>query len=184
MRRDLLGATMATPATSLAQLAASCEKEGLTPLNGEKLAHAIAQQFKLREDEVAILRVEATRLVFLYPMKLHEVGSIPLNPTSSVAGRTASTKRPETINNFPQTRHVSVFESVDLTGAGHPIMMEKNDKPQIQKLMSAPVLREGKAVGVVQICRKGISGPSSGADFRPEDLQKLVAACADIANCF
>lgn len=175
---------MATPATSLAQLAASCEKEGLTPFNGEKLAHAIAQQFKLQEDEVALLRVEETRLVFLYPVKLHEVGTIPLNTTGSVAGRTASTKRPETINNFPQTRHVSVFESVDLSGGNHPVTFEKHEKPQIQKLMSAPVLRAGRAVGVIQICRKGVSGPSAGADFRPEDLQRLIAACADIANCF
>ena len=175
---------MATPASALAQLATSCEKEGLTPFNGEKLAHAIAQQFKLREDEVAILRVEETRLTFVYPAKLHDVGHIPLNTTGSVAGRTAATKRPEAINNFPQTRHVSVFESVDLSGGNHPLTMEKHEKPQIQKLMSAPVLRDGRSVGVVQICRKGASGPTAGADFRPEDLQRLVAACADIANCF
>jgi hypothetical protein len=175
---------MATPASSLAQLASSCQKDGLTPFNGEKLAHAIAQQFKLHEDEVAILRVEETRLVFVYPPKLHEVGSIPLNPTGSVAGRTASTKRPEAINNFPQTRHVSVFEAVDLSGENHPVSFEKHEKPQIQKLMSAPVVRDGRSVGVIQICRKGTTGPTAGADFRPEDLQKLVAACTDIANCF
>lgn len=175
---------MATPATSLAQLATTCQRDGLTPFNGEKLAHAIAEQFKLHDDEVAILRVEETRLIFVYPAKLHDVGYIPLNSTASVAGRTASTKRPETINNFPQTRHVSVFEAVDLSGGNHPVTLEKHEKPQIQKLMSAPVVRDGRSVGVVQICRKGVSGPSAGADFRPEDMQKLVAACADISGCF
>ena len=174
---------MATPATGLAELAVSCKQEGLTPLNGEKLAHAIAQQFKVQQEEVAILRIEETRLIFVYPMKLHDVGYIPLNSTSSVAGRTASTKHAEMINNFPQTRHVSVFESVDLSGQPHSLL-DKHEKPQIQKLLSAPVLNGGKAVGVVQVCRKGTTGPSSGADFRPDELQKLVSCCADIASCF
>ena len=174
---------MATPATSLAQLASSCEKEGLTPLNGEKLAHAIAQQFKVHEDEVAILRIEGGRLIFVYPMKLHDVGYIPMNGTSSVAGRTASTKKAEAINNFPQTRHVSVFESVDL-GPQPAGATGKHEKPQIQKLMSAAVVRDGKAVGVVQVCRKGPTGPASGLDFHQEELQKLVSCCADIAVCF
>ncbi len=175
---------MATPALNLAELAKACEKEGLTPLNGEKLAHAMAKQFKVQEDEVAILRIEETRLIFVYPMKLHDVGYIPVNATSSVAGRTASTKKPEVINNFAQTRHVSVFEAVDLSGQHAAISFEKHDKPVIQKLMSAPVVKDGKSVGVVQVCRKGLTGPSAGTDFTPAELQKLVAACADIAGCF
>lgn len=174
---------MATPASSLAQLAATCQKEGLTPLNGEKLAHAMSAQFKVHEDEVAILRVEETRLIFVYPMKLHDVGYIPLNATASVAGRTAASKRPEVINNFAQTRHVSVFESVDLNTQQHN-MLEKHEKPTIQKLMSAPVISDGKTVGVVQVCRKGLTGPSAGLDFTPADMQKLIAACNDIASCF
>ncbi len=175
---------MATPAASLAELAGACTKEGLTPLNGEKLAHAMAKQFKVQEDEVAILRIEETKLIFVYPMKLHDVGYIPVNATTSVAGRTASTKKPEVINNFAQTRHVSVFESVDL-GAGHaPFGAEKHEHPIIQKLMSAPVLKDAKVVGVIQVCRKGLTGPSSGIDFTPADLQKLIAACGDIAKCF
>ncbi|HEY3926940.1 MAG TPA: GAF domain-containing protein [Candidatus Koribacter sp.] len=164
-------------------MAASCEKEGLTPLNGEKLARAIAQQFTVHEDEVAILRIEETRLIFVYPVKLHDVGYIPLNATTSVAGRTAATKHPEVINNFPQTKHVSVFESVELSTQPHSLM-DRHDKPHIQKLMSAPVMKNEKAVGAVQVCRKGMTGPSSGADFRPEDLQKLVSCCSDIAGCF
>jgi GAF domain-containing protein len=176
---------MATPASTLAQLATDCSKDGLTPLNGEKIAHVISQQFKVHEDEVAILRIEETRLIFVYPMKLHDVGYIPLNATASVAGRTAASKKAEVINNFAQTRHVSVFESVELTTNQHIVLDDKHhDKPVIQKLMSVPVLKDGKSVGVVQVCRKGLTGPSSGADFHPEELQKLVTACADIAKCF
>ena len=175
---------MATPATSLAELAGACAKEGLTPLNGEKLAHLMAAQFKVQDDEVAILRIEETKLIFVYPMKLHDVGYIPVNATSSVAGRTAATKKPEVINNFAQTRHVSVFEAVDLS-AGHPSLgAEKHEHPIIQKLMSAPIVKDGKVVGVVQVCRKGLTGPSAGVDFTPGDLQKVVAACADLSKCF
>ena len=175
---------MATPAMSLAELATVCQKEGLTPLNGEKLAHQMAKQFKVQEDEVAILRIDETKLIFVYPVKLHDVGYIPVNATSSVAGRTASSKKPEVINNFAQTRHVSVFESVDLTPNHGPLGGEKHERPIIQKLMSVPVLKDGKVVGVVQVCRKGLSGPSAGLDFTPADLQRLVAACGDIARCF
>lgn len=144
----------------------------------------MAKQFKLQEDEVAILRIEETKLIFVYPMKLHDVGYIPVNATSSVAGRTAASKKPEVINNFAQTRHVSVFESVDLTGAHAPLGGEKHEHPIIQKLMSAPVVKDNKVAGVVQVCRKGLTGPSAGVDFTPADLQKLVSACGDIAKCF
>ena len=106
---------MATPALPFAQLASECEAEGLSPQNAEKIGHQLAKLFGVKEDEVGILRIEKHNLVFCYPVKLHNVGSIPLNTSSSVAVRTANTRRAEVINNFAQTKHTSVFEAVELS---------------------------------------------------------------------
>ena len=106
---------MATPVIAFNQLANEFEGDGLTPQHAEKLAGELAKTFSVQMDEVAIMKLEKTQLVFMYPSKLGQVGSIPLNTSSSVAARTASTKRAEAINNFAQTKHASVFESVKLS---------------------------------------------------------------------
>src|SRR5687767_6561774 len=105
---------MATPVLAFAQLATECEPEGLTPLNAERMSQELAKVFSVQPDEVAILHLQHSNLHFAFPAKLHNVGSIPLNNSTSVAARTASTKRPEVINNFAQIKHASVFEAVEL----------------------------------------------------------------------
>jgi hypothetical protein len=179
---------MATAALPFAQIATECEAEGLTPKNAERIGHELAKTFNVKDDEVGILRIEKQNLVFCYPSKLHSVGSIPLNTSTSVAVRTSNSRRAEVINNFAQIKHTSVFEAVQLSGSGGQTVGggEKPDRHLhvIQKLMSAPVVGATGTLGVLQISRKGTSAPSSGADFTPTDLQKLVAAAAALAKCF
>ncbi len=178
---------MATPILAFAQIANECEAEGLSPKNGERIAGELAKTFGVQPDEVGIMRVEKASLMFVFPSKLHNVGSIPLNTSNSVAARTATSKRAEIINNFAQANHASVFEAVEL-GAGHKhVPGEKPaDKQQhvIQKLMSVPVMGPAGAIGVVQISRKGVSAPAAGLDFTPADLQKLVSLAGALAKCF
>jgi hypothetical protein len=175
---------MATLALSFAQLASQCEAEGLSPSNAEKIGHELARTFGVKEDEVGILRIEKRNLVFCYPAKLHNVGSIPLNTSTSVAVRTANTRRAEVINNFAQVKHTSVFEAVELSE--HKAVGEGFDRHAhvIQKLMSVPVVGPAGTVGVIQVSRKGIAAPSSGPDFTPADLQKLVACAGALLRCF
>jgi hypothetical protein len=176
---------MATPALPFAQLAAECEAEGLSPQNAEKIGHQLAKLFGVKEDEIGILRIEKQHLVFCYPARLHNVGSIPLNTSTSVAVRTANTHRAEVINNFAQIKHTSIFEAVELSS--QPAWKgERTDYHLhlIQKLMSAPVPGPAGSIGVIQVCRKGASAPASGADFTPPDLQKLVACAGALAKCF
>ena len=178
---------MATPILAFAQIANECEAEGLSPKNGERIAGELAKTFGVQPDEVGVLRVEKSSLVFVYPAKLHNVGSIPLNTANSVAARTATSKRAEIINNFAQAKHASVFEAVELGQAPKHIPGEKAAEKQqhvIQKLMSVPVMGTAGAVGVVQICRKGTSAPAAGLDFTPADLQKLVSLAGALAKCF
>jgi hypothetical protein len=170
---------MATQAAAFAQIANECEKEGLTPKNSERIGQELAKTFNLQPDEVGILKLEKQSLIFVYPSQLHNVGTIPLNTAGSVASRTATSKRAEVINAFAQAKHISVFESVDV---GHK--STAGEKTAIQKLMSAPVIGQEGTLGVIEVCRKGVSAPTAGPDFSPIDLQKLAAIATALARCF
>lgn len=177
---------MATTTTeSLARLVSKIQDEGLTEENARRVGRELAGSFGVQEDEVGILQLEGNSLVFCHPAKLKSVGKIPLNSSSSVASRTASTRRPEIINNFPQVKHTTVFEAVDLSQSEEV----SDDRPDptwrlIQKLISAPVMDGKKVRGVIQISRKGPSAKNAGTDFSADDLRRLVDAAAVIAPCF
>ena len=85
---------MATPALAFAQLANDCEADGLSAENANRIAEELSKTFNVHTDEVAILRLEKTNLRFVYPSKLGNVGSIPLNTTTSVAALANSWERP------------------------------------------------------------------------------------------
>jgi hypothetical protein len=76
---------------------------------------------------------------------LRNVGHIPLSSTSALAARTVRDSRPEIVNNFATLRHASVFEG---------IKGESLNASAIQRSISAPILAEGKVMGVIQITRK------------------------------
>ena len=178
---------MATPVIAFAQLANECEADGLTTKNADKIGSELAKTFNVQPDEVAVLKVDKLSLLFAYPTKLGHMGSIPVNASSSVAGRTATTKRAEIINNFAQTKHASVFEAVDLGSKPKTAVPgEKVDKHAhvIQKLMSVPVVTPAGVMGVIQISRKGTSAPAAGPDFSPADLQKLVTIATSLGKVF
>ena len=174
---------MATSVPGLAQLASQCEAEGLTVANSEKIAVELAKIFAVQQEEVGILRLDKDALIFVHPVKLHNVGSIPLNSSGVIAARTANSKRPEIINNFARTRHATFFEMVDLRGKSG-LKKESKEEQIIQKLISVPVISASKVVGVIQICRKGLTPPAAGPDFTGADLQNLVNIAAALAKCF
>lgn len=140
------------------------------------IAGAIAKNFKVKTDEVAILRVsgKGKQLEFIVPEKLGKVGTIPMTSTNALAVRTVRDRRGEFINNFSAAAHPTVFEAVKLTKEG--------DDP-IQKIISVPVLAEGKAVGLVQVSRKGKTGGAAGADFTAKDMEELAQVALALAPC-
>jgi hypothetical protein len=147
------------------------EMEQLADLGPEATPTAIcavvASLFQVKETEVALLKLSGNLLNFVHPAELQTAGAIPL-ASSSVAARTARTRRGEVFNNFAEVQHFSVFELVKLGGTG-------TDEQVIQKLMSGPLLAEnGKGVvGVMQISRKASCLNAAGPDFTAEDLHKL-----------
>lgn len=132
----------------------------------EQVADAIAKIFGVKSDEVAVLELKpgGKSLEFVLPEKLRAVGTIPLTSTTALAARTARERRADVVNNFASSRHASVFEGVRLG---------KGEGSSIQKIMSAPILRGDKVIGVTQISRKGDSALTSGPDFSSRDLSEL-----------
>jgi len=134
------------------------------------IAERIAQNLHVKPDEVAVLvvREKWRQLYFLVPEALRNVGQIPLSSTSALAARTVKESRPEIVNNFSTVRHASVFEGVKA---------ETLTASAIQRIISAPILFDGKVIGVIQISRKAESLAKAGPEFTSDDLGKLLAIC-------
>ena len=163
--------------SELERLATALESDGTAaaevPLPA--VAEKIAKELRVKADEVAILAVSNRwrHLHFLVPHVLKNVGFIPLTSNSALAARTARDSRSEINNNFSAVRHASVFEGVKaatMTGES------------IQKIISAPILFEGKVVGVMQVSRKGDSAASAGPDFTAEELRRVQAICKPLGK--
>lgn len=146
----------------------------LEPAHFAKIAEAAGRVFSVQPDEVAMLSLTADGrfLRFRVPEQLQTIGQIPMTSGSALAARTVREKRAEIVNNFSTMPHASVFEAVRL-----------NDRRQepIQKIMSAPILNEGKVVGVIQISRKA-KAAKSAQDFTPRDLTHLVSIAELLAS--
>ena len=161
----------------LERLAEALDVEGAEPTQIPlgTMAEKIAKNLGVKTDEVAILGVSTRwrHLHFLVPQALKNVGFIPMSRPSALAARTARDSRAEINNNFSAVRHATVFEGVKAaTTTGE----------SIQKIVSAPILCEGKVVGVMQISRKGATAMEAGADFTTEDLGKVLALCRPLGK--
>jgi len=154
----------------LGSLVEALEGAGKTPqsTDTEKLCQNLATLFGVDPDEVALLVLndKDKSLTFLVPQKLAGVGTIPLTSTSALAAKSARDRRAEVVNNFSATRHATVFEGVP---------MGRSPGELIQKIMSAPILKDAKVVGVVQISRKGRTISEAGPDFTQKDLRTLTS---------
>jgi hypothetical protein len=81
--------------------------------------------------------------------------------------------RPDIVNNFSNVRHASVFEGVKA---------ESLNTSAIQKIISAPILADGKVIGVIQISRKAATLGEAGPDFTSDDLGKILAICKPLGK--
>lgn len=155
--------------------AISTDEGETSQISLSSVAEKIAKSIGVRNDEVAILAVSARwkHLYFLVPEALKKVGFIPLTSGSALAAKTARDSRPEIDNNFSAARHATVFEGVKITGEA---------AESIQKIISAPILLDGKVIGVIQISRKGDNPGVAGPDFTAEDLGKILALCKPLGK--
>jgi hypothetical protein len=84
-------------------------------------------------------------------------------------------KRPELINHFSVVPHASVFEAV-------PIAADLRSGP-IPRIMSAPIIRGSRVLGVVQVPRKGKTLAEAGPDFTYPQLRELKTISDALAPC-
>jgi hypothetical protein len=163
--------------TELERLAStlSADEEAGKTLSLQSVADRIAKSLSVKPDEVAIMGLSTRwkHLYFLAPEALHQVGYIPLSSNSALAARTARESRPEINNKFATVRHASVFEGIKV-GNG--------SAEAIQKIISAPILSDGRVVGIIQISRKGTSPATAGPDFTPTDLGQILALCKPLGK--
>ncbi|MGD0694528.1 MAG: GAF domain-containing protein [Terriglobia bacterium] len=154
---------------TVAKLVEDMRKAGIYPPDEalSKLAAQMGPFFKAKKDEIAILRLsnDGKMLSFVFPARLVKVGNIPLTTSHSLAAKTIRDKRGELVNNFSVYKHPTVFEAIDLSS-------EEKAAP-IQKIVSAPMIVDGKVVGVIQVSRKAKPGDPVGPDFTPKDLAEL-----------
>src|SRR3981189_773676 len=161
--------TTAGLVTELERIATALNAEdgSISEFSLSSVAEKIAKTISVRKEEVAIMGVSTRwrHLHFLVPEALKNVGFIPLSSNSALAARTARNSRPEIDNNFTVARHAAVFEGVKIN----------SETPEsIQKMLSAPILSEGKVIGVIQISRKGSTTSSAGSHFTADDLGKIL----------
>ena len=148
--------------------------EGVSAMD---LCMVLAKIFRVQYTEVALLRLEAGLLRFVFPEYLRTTGAIPLSG-KAVAAHTALSKKAEIFNNFARVKHASIFETIK-QGNGSD---ETVAPSPIQKLMSVPIIdQDSIVVGVIQISRKGLD-PKSAKDFSREDLHDLELAAGLLAT--
>jgi len=140
----------------------------------EQIVKTLAGIFGVKNDEVAILLLsrDGKHLKFAAPRKLASLGSIPVTKRDSIAIAVLQRTTGEVLNSVPSVRHVTFFETIKLRDKAIPI----------QKMISVPILHDGKAIGVAQISRKGDTPAQAGADFTSADLAKAQEIFGDIAR--
>jgi hypothetical protein len=113
----------------------------------ERIVKAVSAGFGVKSDEVAILLAtsDERHLRFVAPRKFAELGTIPVTKRDSIAVGIFNRKVGEAMNNVPLVRHVAFFETVKIKDRALPI----------QKMITVPILRGERAIGVAQISRKG-----------------------------
>jgi hypothetical protein len=155
--------------------ALATESSRTPELSLASVGERIAKSLGVRTDEVAIMAVSLRwkHLYFIIPEALKNVGYIPLSSNTALAARTARESRPEINNNFTAVRHASVFEGVKVTPEG---------TEAIQKIVSAPILADGRIVGIIQVSRKGAHAGVAGPDFTADDLGRVLALCKPLGK--
>jgi hypothetical protein len=163
--------------SELERLARSLDTEDAigAPPSLTAIAEKIARIIGVRNEEVAILALSSKwkHLHFLVPEALKNAGFIPLTSMRSLAAKTVRESRPEIDNNFSATRHPMIFEGIKING----------ETPEfIHKILSAPILFEGRVAGVIQVSRRGVTPANSGPDFTAEHLGNLLALCPPLGK--
>lgn len=118
---------------------------------------------------VAILMVVPAdeQLTFVFPRHLARGNTIPLDQ-DSFAGRVVLRGEVLVENRVPNEPHKEYFERIP---------DERGSVRSIQKMVAAPLVVDGRAIGVVEVSRTGTTAAEAGSDFTPRDGENLRKCC-------
>ena len=139
------------------------------------LAQAISEALGVKPEEVAILVLTSTEqsLKFVWPRALSQgSGVFPANHKSAVASGVLATMKGRVDNRLAESKHLKFYESVK--------WMECSGLP-IQKMVALPMVAGERAVGVLEVSRKGRTPEEAGPNFTSQDAQVLVGLCTTCA---
>jgi hypothetical protein len=143
-------------------------KDGLSQA-ARAIAEAVGQSIAVKSDEVAILLLTTSgnTMKFIWPAPLYESNAaLPADYQNAFASSVLKTMKGKVDNKVSESKHLRFFENVKgLETSGVPI----------QKMIAVPLVHEQKAIGVLEVSRKGKTPDAVGPNFTPEDGQKLVA---------
>ncbi len=140
-------------------------------LAADFLLKALARD--LDKGRIAILKAvpDDERLTFAYPPHLARGNTLPID-RESIAGRVAILRESLAENNVPAEPHKDYFERIP---------DERGTVQTIQKMIAAPLVVDGEAIGVVEVSRAGPTPEDAGPDFTARDAENLGKCCRAFA---
>lgn len=143
----------------------------------EAVAAILAEHFMVSSHEVGLFKFDAAgrTATFLWPPQdLGSAVKIPVKLfTTSLVSATARDKRGSIDNAFAATPHLHMFEQA---------LTEREHRLPLQKVMTAPGVKEDQLLWIVQISRKGETREAAGPDFTDEQLRQLEVLADCLAN--
>lgn len=139
----------------------------------EAAVDAICRIFAVDKNEVAVFTYQGDQdsFSFVWPPDMRNCGSIPFTADRSLLAVTARERRGRINNSFASTPHLFVFESFG-----------REKSAPIQRIMSAPMLKDEQLMGVLQVCRKGLEASAALKSFTEPELKALCAIANVIAR--
>ncbi len=138
------------------------------------LAEYLSNTFEgVEKNDIAVLFEKAGALSFVYPENLKSC-AVPIDEKST-AGKTYKNQKTFIFNKFAEVSHISLFEKF--------VKDDNLNTLPIQKIISTPILKEGKIIGVVQVSRKGKSSKDC-INFTKEDGLKVLEILKSVVDLF
>jgi hypothetical protein len=118
---------------------------------------------------VAILMVMPAdeQMTFVFPRYLARGNTLPLDQ-ESFAGRVVLRGEVLVENRVPNEPHKEYFERIP---------DDRGSVRSIQKMIAAPLVADGRAIGVVEVSRTGTTAAEAGPDFTARDGDNLRKCC-------
>lgn len=145
--------------------------ERILEMAGDFLVKALVRDPEKGAVAILMLVPADEQLTFAFPRHLARGNTLPVDE-DSFAGRVVLRGQVLVENRVPQEPHKDFFERIP---------DERGTVRSIQKMVAAPLVVDGRAIGVVEVSRTGATPAEAGPDFTPRDGENLGKCCRAFA---